>query len=204
MKENTVKRVFTGLTIHEGVRSLLDKLARTLRDSESSFRTVGILPNDKPETQLENPHDYHITLNYLGNMTPEQKGIIQRITKETAMSTPTFDLTLDSLELFAAQDRNALVATVKSPTGARELHKLQKALEEKLEARGFEPNQFQYKPHITIAKTHLGRDTLQTFYPLQKPIHDPPIWTAQSLAIFRSNTGSMDTKYVQTNGWSLA
>ena len=208
MNQHTAKRVFTGLTTPTRTDTFLQGIAASFRMMENAQREMempqvqGSRPG-APPIQWEHHQDYHITLNYLGNLSPEQAVIIRRITRETAGITQTFDLTLDSLELFPAQDQNALVVTVKSPTGAGELHQLQKLLEEKLEARGFEPNQFQYKPHITIAKTHMEMTRVQALWPL-RPIPDPPRWAAQSVAIFNSNNSRNGTKYVQTDGWSLA
>lgn len=100
-------------------------------------------------------HNYHVTLNFLGN-TPAEKipDIIQAIEK-VASVLPPFETSLRGLGAFPDEHHmRVLWAGVRK---SRALTFLQQELTDALEQIGFEPEARDYIPHLTLARTRKSR-----------------------------------------------
>ena len=101
------------------------------------------------------PENFHLTLAFLGECSPEQAAAAKKAMSKTAFKP--FDILFDDLGRFRRDGSHLWWAGVRE---SRELLKLQRDLSENLSGAGFSLDKKKYKPHIT-----LGRKVITHFNP---------------------------------------
>ena len=97
------------------------------------------------------PHNVHLTLKFLGPTTAEQINDVTSAIEQGSMGFRKFSFSLGDLGGFPSINR-ARVLWVGVRHGERELIRLNQAIEKALAPLGFEPEEKQYRPHITLAR----------------------------------------------------
>jgi len=142
-------RLFVGLELSGGARALLDAARR-----EFAKLACG---------SLYPPELYHITLCFLGE-TPRRAIPHLAATLDRIPFAP-FELHVDELGSF--RDKAILWAGVRR---CPELHRLQGAVRDQLEASGFPVEKGAYTPHITLGRKMRLPDELPELEPAAFPI----------------------------------
>lgn len=97
------------------------------------------------------PSNIHITLKFLGNITPEQLDKVIFSTREALRPFKPFDVSVSGLGAFprAASPR---VIWVGVKEGKEKLTRLSKAIDDSLSRIGFPPERRQFSPHLTLGR----------------------------------------------------
>jgi 2'-5' RNA ligase len=118
----------------------------------------GMLPNTGANLKLVKPQNIHLTVRFLGNISPSMVDGIYEEMKQLSF-TP-FTIELRGLGAFPklAYPRVVWVGIRK---GADELTDVFEQLEPRLRGLGFKPDRKGFSPHLTIARVRGGRNKAQ-------------------------------------------
>lgn len=128
--------------------------------------------------------NFHLTLKFLGDITPEQKKQIDGVMQNICMEQNPFSLEISKLGFFSGKD-TIRVLWLGLSGDLRRLEPLASKISYSLSEIGFTPEKRKYTPHITI-----GQDVL-FYYPFEQvskaigPISFGPIAVSR-LALFKS------------------
>jgi len=115
----------------------------------------GTLLNTGADLTLIKPQNIHITMRFLGNISPS---IIDSIHEEIEkISFTSFDVEIKGLGAFPSL-RYARVIWAGIRRGANELANVFNQLEPHLRGLGFRPDPKGFSPHLTIARVKTGRN----------------------------------------------
>lgn len=106
-------------------------------------------PDDR-HVKWVDPAGIHLTLNFLGNIRPDQVDPISEVMRAAA-TIPPFELSLDRLGVFPNPQR-VQVVWVGLGGDLSALGELQKHLTTGLETLGFAPEKRPFKAHLTLAR----------------------------------------------------
>lgn len=113
------------------------------------------LANTGANLKLVKPQNIHITMRFLGNISPRMVNPIHEKMKKVPF-TP-FDVEIKGLGAFPKL-RYARVVWAGIRKGAEELINISNQLESRLRALGFKPDSKGFSPHLTIARVKTGRN----------------------------------------------
>jgi 2'-5' RNA ligase len=108
--------------------------------------------------KLVDPHNLHLTLRFLGNITSPRLAEIQDGLDDIVFHP--FQVTLKGVGVFPSQHR-VNVVWIAFETGHLEIIDLYQQVNTKLVQFGFQPEQRRFSPHITIARVRTGRNRTQ-------------------------------------------
>ncbi len=118
----------------------------------------GMLANTGANLKLVKPQNIHLTVRFLGNISPPMVDAIHEEMKQ--LSFAPFDVELRGLGAFPKLTYPRVVwAGIKK--GARELVNVFEQLEPRLRGLGFKPDTKGFSPHLTIARVRTGRNKAQ-------------------------------------------
>ena len=145
-------------SVAEGIRSFI---AFDI-DSESVLKRMTevqtILTKTGADLKLVEPKNIHMTLRFLGNITPSTvENIFEEMKK--VQFTP-FDVRLHSVGAFP-NPRYPRVVWAGITQGADQLRSIFEQLEPKLLGLGFAPDPKGFSPHLTIARVRSGRNRVE-------------------------------------------
>lgn len=128
-------------------------------NSESVLRRIAevqnVLIKTGADVKLVEPKNIHMTLRFLGNITP---GTVEKIFEEMKkVQFVSFDVRLDGVGAFP-NPRFPRVVWVGITQGADQLRSIFEQLEPKLLRLGFAPDPKGFNPHLTIARVRSGRN----------------------------------------------
>lgn len=95
--------------------------------------------------------DYHITLQFLGDVTKEKHEQILSVLPKCLQETEPFTLKLSGLGTFGRENQPRILWAGVSGNLAS-LHRLQKQVVQTMEPLGFPDEKRAYRPHITLAR----------------------------------------------------
>ena len=207
IEEKAEKRAFIALPIPGAPTRFLQELTNIMKGRLSEH------PKEEKarvlETTWEKPQDYHITLRYLGDITSDEVGTLERIVRETTQRTSPFKLTLKDMEIFQANNQSILVIRVMPYGKSENLWTTQGEIERRLNQEGFSLPDFGFSPHITIAKiSKTGENADHIRRVTSAPISSPPVWTTRTIQLLAAgNRGSRMKRnrgsYRQLGGWPM-
>ena len=96
------------------------------------------------------PPNWHITLRYLGPISPHQLDGVVHALADTSLGAP-FRLRLDGLGAFPRPER-AAVLWVGTAEGTEDLHLVRENVEEVLESAGLPREDRPFEPHLTLSR----------------------------------------------------
>ena len=128
-------------------------------DSESVLRKIAdaqnMLTKTGADVKLVEPKNIHMTLRFLGNITPST---VEKIFEEMKkVQFVPFDVRLNGVGAFPNQ-RFPRVVWAGITQGADQLQSIFEQLEPKLLRLGFAPDPKGFNPHLTIARVRSGRN----------------------------------------------
>ncbi len=144
---------------------------------------------DQPGSRRVHPADFHLTLAFLGILSPEQLGCA--LAAADSLSCPPFAVQLDCFGSFP----RARVGWCGLRTHPSELRQLVNRLWSVLEPCGFRREQRPYHPHVTLLRK-------------AKPIRpgglsQPIAWPVESFVLAHSKTGATP-RYQVRKRWPLS
>ncbi|WP_324759814.1 RNA 2',3'-cyclic phosphodiesterase [Haloarcula montana] len=131
----------------------LDGLGDAVRAVQQRFEGAGGL-------RFTDPEQAHVTLKFLGDTEPDRIGeIVQEL--ESAVddaSVPPFEARFGGLGVFPSMEYISVVwFGVREGHGAAELTTLHETIEDRTVAMGFDPEDHDFTPHVTLARMdHAG------------------------------------------------
>ncbi|MFC7441939.1 RNA 2',3'-cyclic phosphodiesterase [Laceyella putida] len=135
--------------------------------------------------------DYHLTLQFLGFATSEQRVGIKESLSRLMQETAPFQLAMKGIGTFGRPDQPRILWI--GVTGELErLHQLQSQVVERLSPLGFLPEDRPYRPHITVARKYrqsrFPYDQLADI-PLSPEIERP--WTVERVVLYQTHMGKI-------------
>lgn len=128
--------------------------------------------------------DYHITLSFLGEVSPEQLKELSAHLQGQSQDMHPAELQLSGFGTFGKRDQpRVLWMGVKADSY---LYDLQTLVKNAVAASGLETESRAYRPHITIAKKWRGESSIapdqwEKFIPAYEPFQ----WTAKAIRLFQ-------------------
>jgi 2'-5' RNA ligase len=138
---------------------LPDRLADAVADAQDRFA-------DAEGLRFVDPENAHLTLFFLGEVDPERvdevESALERAVDDADVAP--FEMRVGGFGVFPALDYISVVwAGVRDGAGVAETTRLNGAVERELEALGFEGDDHEFTPHITLARMDdaRGKDLVQ-------------------------------------------
>ncbi|AAO90579.1 RNA 2',3'-cyclic phosphodiesterase [Coxiella burnetii] len=171
--------------IHSRIRTFI---AVPLFPAERDQLQTAIKPLIKQWTHLRwlPPENWHLTLRFLGDVTPEALEILRQATAKEAKETIKFKININKIDTFPPEKLRLLVAYIERQ---EHLSQLFFNLDQAAEKAGLAREERLFLPHITLAKS---RRPIRHFDPLDcdLSIH------AEELVIFESRPTNDGSQYV--------
>lgn len=155
---------------------------------------ISQVKNELPFKQWVPPQDFHITLHFFGQLSPEQVDVIEKKMNEVKL-THQPKLRLDGVDSFGPKGGESVLYTrVHAEEGLFSLYEEWKA---QLNEMGMKTEQRPYRPHMTLAKKRIkGFEFAWPTVPLPEAI----FFQAAHLHLYRVHPGR-SVKY-ETVHWS--
>ncbi|MES9880023.1 MAG: RNA 2',3'-cyclic phosphodiesterase [Sedimenticola sp.] len=131
--------------------------------------------------------DLHITLAFLGQVTPEQHSCLIAAASEVAIAP--FKLTIDKIALW----RRPGILWCGPSHIPDQLEQLVVDLQSEVSACGFEPEKRHYTPHVTLAR----KARLLPDYPLSQPLY----WPVRGFVLASSDDATPPHRYKVIKKW---
>ena len=143
-------RTFVAAEMPENVRQQFREVQTTLRQAEAHVKWV-------------EPHNIHLTLKFLGDISEDLLDKLYRGVIEGAQGITPFDISLFRLGAFPNQKKPRVI-WIGVEDGKEEMIRLQQKLEESIFSYGFPKEDRKFSPHLTIGrvKSTRGLDDLVT------------------------------------------
>jgi 2'-5' RNA ligase len=127
---------------------LPDALADPLADLQNEF-------GDAPGLRFTDPEQAHLTLKFLGEVDADSVPEIEDALEAAvdAAGVEPFDATVGGLGVFPSLEYISVVwVGIREDAGHGELIRLHEAVERETTALGFEPEDHEFTPHVTLAR----------------------------------------------------
>ena len=170
--------------IQNSIQEQINILRNTLGDS--SIRWVPV-------------QNIHITLKFLGDVSPARVDALQRIIKDTADSNPAFDIHIKGLGSFPNPKR-ARVLFIGIQASA-ELEAFQRGIESACQRVGFKSEMRPFSPHLTIGRVRqrTSKSDQQKIYEILRDVKIDSLGTASvdSVHLYKSERKSNGAIYTK-------
>ncbi len=162
-------RLFAALPIPQHISAVLYKWTVAER-SQINFR------------KWAHPQDYHITLQFLGDVRTEQ--LAQLIAALRLIESSSLQLTIGKAGIFGLSNSprvlwSAIDGDIKG------LHALQQAIVKETDQLGFEEEKRGYHPHLTIARKYIGAEPFSS--DVAETIPSNLSWQADHFTLMKTN-----------------
>ncbi|NLV01152.1 RNA 2',3'-cyclic phosphodiesterase [Haloferax volcanii] len=109
--------------------------------------------SDADGLRFTDPESAHVTLKFLGEVAPDRVGAVEDAVESAvdAAGVGPFDASVDGLGVFPSLDYIRVVWLGVDDGGA-ELTRLHEAIERETTALGFDPEDHEFTPHVTLAR----------------------------------------------------
>ena len=139
----------------------------------------------------QRPDQLHLTLEFLGDVPEPRLGSVLEVGEAVAGSTTPFEIALDRLEHWQRPQVLCLTASVVPEP----LAELVRSLRSALSARGFDPEQRVFRPHLTLAR--------KVRLPPPAESITPQRWAAHEYSLVESISGPEGSRYERLSTWSM-
>lgn len=130
-------RAFIAIELPENIKNTLSKI-------QDELKTI------LPKVSWIKPQNLHLTLKFLGDISPRQFKEIKRIIAEAGQETPAFKVKLDDLGVFPSLRQARIIwAGINQDTLVKQLAEI---LETKIAVIGIPKEKREFSSHITIAR----------------------------------------------------
>ncbi|MFB6086217.1 MAG: RNA 2',3'-cyclic phosphodiesterase [Halodesulfurarchaeum sp.] len=130
---------------------LPDRLAAPIADLQAKFEPASGL-------SFTDPEQAHLTLKFLGETDPDRIDDIEAALESAVADADVdpFEATFEGLGVFPSMEYVSVV-WLGVGQGAAAFERLQTSIEERLVNRGFDPEEHDFTPHVTLARmNHAG------------------------------------------------
>jgi len=176
------KRIFIALDISDKAREKIARFAGELRTEFPDIR-VG----------WEKPEKIHLTLKFLGDTDEERRAKVKGALQKSAEMTTPFSLTVENTGCFPTP-RKARILWLGLTDETGGLQKIQGRLEEELEFLGFERDDREFKPHLTVARLREPQKAGRLVEAFLRKQFEPVSFEVSEIVIYESKlqpTGSV-------------
>lgn len=178
--------------------------ASTLPDDlhKALARQIEALKSFVPDGSVRwvSPDNIHLTLKFLGEITPEQAKSVVDAAKTAASAKPAFDLSATGLGMFPNPHRPSVI-WVGVAEANRNLAALQALLESKLSEVGFKPEGRPFHPHLTLGRVRrdLNRSAQSALAKSLSPVEVGELgrWRVESLTLMKSDLRPGGPRYTE-------
>lgn len=136
----------------------------------------------------------HLTLKFLGSTPEESLDDIENAVREAVSGFRKFYFSLGDLDAFPSA-RRARVVWIGVHHGASELVELSQTIERALIALGFEPENKEFKPHITLARVKAPKSIEDTLNEFQDDSFTGRLVNVDGVTIFKSTLKRTGAEY---------
>ncbi len=166
-------RSFVAIDLPQSVRSQMESLQEEFKRKEADVRWV-------------RPEGIHLTLKFLGDITPDEVGRIGRVLASIVPRWAPFSLQIKGLGCFPSV-RNPRIIWVGIHDGANSVSSLQRAIEKAALDEQFPSEDRPFKPHLTLGRVRSlrGRDSLMASLEIHKD-DEVGVFVAREVGLFRS------------------
>lgn len=138
-------RTFIAIEIPSEIKSALTALQTDLRRAGA-------------DVSWTKPENFHLTLNFLGEVDESRIGEVEKVCISSAAEFQPFTLSLNETGVFP-NDRQPRVLWVGLSGEIEKAIEIRKSLDERLAVIGFEPEEKDFRPHLTIGRVKSNRKT---------------------------------------------
>lgn len=144
---------------------LPDDLAEAIADLQTPIE-------DAPGIRLTDPAQAHITMKFLGDAAESRLDTIEDALRQAVVDADVdpFQATFDGVGAFPSEDYIRVV-WLGVEEGNEELIRLHEAIETRMTALGFDPEEHSFTPHVTLARMEHagGKERVQAFLAERHP-----------------------------------
>ena len=175
-------RAFLAIALPEDARNSLTALQEDLADSRADVKWV-------------EPQHLHVTLKFLGEITDEQRRVIERLLAEVARDETTFTLGLERVEAFPSLS-SPRVVWVGLGEGKERAIRLAERVEQGADGLGFRKEARPFAAHVTLGRVRTPRRQAALVQALRGCAWRPPAsWTVSALTLYQSVLSSSGPSY---------
>lgn len=168
-------RLFLGVRLPEEIKSDLGTLCQGLKD-----------------VRWVNSANFHLTLNFLGELTPGEAEDLDTLLMQ--LRHPVFDLFLSGVGVFESKNQTRVIWA--GVEGARDaLSHLQHKTTQMISDAGLQPEHRKFKPHVTLSYTHGVPSDRVGPYLSDHEQFKTAAFTVTHLTLFRSYLGKGGAHY---------
>ena len=129
------------------------------RDVKEKFSEAqGRLRRAGADVRWVQPHNAHLTLQFLGDTPVEKIEEIKTALGRVATSSRAFDVAIEGLGVFP-NARRPRVVWIGVSTGANELAAIKRSVGDEMRRLGFQPEERAFSPHITLGRVKSAKNT---------------------------------------------
>lgn len=145
MGNHKVIRTFVAICLDEGIRDRISEAQEHAKKLASNVKWV-------------QPGNFHVTLKFLGDVTPDKLAVVQSAVDQAASGITAFDLNISGMGVFPTP-RRPRVIWVGVKECCQQLVDLAGSIEEAMAREGFEKEQKPFRSHITIGRVRESKPT---------------------------------------------
>jgi RNA 2',3'-cyclic 3'-phosphodiesterase len=171
---SAIMRCFIAINIPDAIRMRIGEEQKQLQRIGSGVRWVP-------------PMSQHLTLKFLGDVSPAAVSRIAEVASSVASGTPKFQVRICRLGAFPSLHRPRVFWAGIHEQGNR-LAELAARLEEKLSPLGFESEERAWNPHITLGrvKDAFALKALIDYIRIESSAFDAGLFAAEDMILFQS------------------
>lgn len=147
-------RTFIAVDLAPELKANLQDLVRRLKGKGGDVKWVG-------------PHGLHLTLKFLGEISPEEARTVETVLRDVAGRHAAFPVEVKGTGVFPPGAKNPRVLWTDIEAGPV-LAALQKDLELELEKAGFPREERPFRPHLTLGRVKSSRGMPDTLAELER------------------------------------
>ncbi|UCB57683.1 MAG: RNA 2',3'-cyclic phosphodiesterase [Candidatus Omnitrophota bacterium] len=174
-------RSFIALELTSKVQKQLGNIQEELKKSDADVKWV-------------NPEGIHLTLKFLGNVSPQLLEEIKKALTQLAKSHKSFELKISQIGAFPTTEHPRVI-WVGIEEGREETLKLAQDLEERLIKFGFLKEKRAFKAHLTLGRVRSARNRAQLKKLLQSLSFPKTAMQAETLILFKSTLSPKGATY---------
>jgi len=173
-KENV--RAFIAVELSKAAKDEIERIINSLKDADTN-------------TKWLSSQTMHLTLKFLGSVSPEKVKDITSSIKTISEDITTFNITFSDIGVFPSERRPKVVwVGIKDDNG--EVQALSSKVEGAMEKEGFTREDRPFTPHITLGRIKNGKN-IDKLMSITKSINVSPIVsTISRIVLFRSELTS--------------
>lgn len=175
-------RAFICIEVPDSIRSRAGDLQRRLQSIGADVSWV-------------KPSNLHLTLKFLGHISPAKLGEARAALERAVRSSGQFEIEVSGTGCFPSP-RSPRVLWIGLGRVPDQLTKLREAIESEMEAIGFAREPKPFSPHLTIGRLKSGRNAARLAQELLAAGFEPERFTARQVILMRSDlrpTGAIYT-----------